>query len=326
MHAASKFVAAVFAAVISVCTPVAGLAQNYPSKPVRWIVPFTPGGGTDLISRTITQKLTEAWGVSVVAENRPGAGGTVGLEAAVRAPADGYTIVLGQASNIAVAPGLYPKLPYDPARDVQPVTQVIAAPIVIISHPSLPARSLKELIATAKARPDAITFGSPGNGTMGHLSIEMLKTDAKISMLHVPYSGAARAITSLIGGEIAIYGSSTPPAVPLIKAGKLKALGVTSSKRIAPLPEVPTVAEGGLPGYEALNWYGVFLPANTPKDVVTKVHNDVVQALKLKDVQDRFAGEGGDIVANAPEEFGAFIRKEIPKWARVIKAAGVKVD
>jgi tripartite-type tricarboxylate transporter receptor subunit TctC len=323
MHASLKVTVAVAIALTN-----AGFvaAQNYPSKSVRWIVPFTPGGGTDLISRTITQKLSEAWGVSVVADNRPGAGGTVGLEQAIRSPADGYTIVLGQASNVAVAPGLYPKLPYDPVRDLQPVTQVIASPIVIVSHPSLPARNMKELIATAKARPDAITFGSPGNGTMGHLSIEMLKTDAKIAMLHVPYSGAARAITSLIGGEIVIYGSSMPPAVPLIKAGKLKALGVTSAKRLAPIPDVATVAEGGLPGYEALNWYGVFLPANTPKDIVTKVHHDVGQILKLKEVQDRFAGEGGDIVANAPDEFGAFIRKEIPKWARVIRAAGVKVD
>jgi tripartite-type tricarboxylate transporter receptor subunit TctC len=301
-------------------------AQSYPAKPVRWIVPFPPGGGTDLISRTVAQKLTEAWGVQVVAENRPGAGGTLGMEAAVRAPADGYTVVLGQASNVAVAPGLYTKLPYDPGKDLAPVTQVIAAPLVIVSHPSLPARTARELIATARAKPGAITFGSPGNGTIGHLALEMLKTDAKINMLHVPYGGAARAITSLMGGEIVIYGSSLPPAMPLIKGAKLRGLGVTSAKRLPPLPDVPTIAESGVPGFEALNWYGVMVPANTPRDIVTRLHGELVKILKLPDVQNRFAGEGGDVVGNTPDEFGSFIRREIPKWAKVIKAANVKVD
>jgi tripartite-type tricarboxylate transporter receptor subunit TctC len=301
-------------------------AQSYPAKPVRWIVPFPPGGGTDLISRTVAQKLTEAWGVQVVAENRPGAGGTLGMEAAVRAPADGYTVVLGQASNVAVAPGLYAKLPYDPIRDLAPVTQVIAAPLVIVSHPSFPARTARELIATARAKPGAITFGSPGNGTIGHLALEMLKTDAKINMLHVPYGGAARAITSLMGGEIVIYGSSLPPAMPLIKGAKLRGLGVTSAKRLPPLPDVPTIAESGVPGFEALNWYGVMVPANTPRDIVTRLHGELVKILKLPEVQNRFAGEGGDVVGNTPDEFGSFIRREIPKWAKVIKAANVKVD
>lgn len=314
-----------FAAVLLLCAGAA-CAQTYPAKPVRWVVPFPPGGGTDLISRVIAAELAKLWGVQVVADNRPGGGGTLGLGIAAKTPADGYTIVLGQASNIAVAPGLYAKLPYDPVRDLQPITQVIATPIVIVSHPSFPAKNAKELVAYARARPGAITFGSPGNGTIGHLSLEMLKSMAKIELLHIPYKGASLAITELIGGQIVIYGSSMPPALPLVNAGKLRALGVTSAKRLAPLPAVPTVAESGVGGYEAVNWYGVLTPAGTPKEVVAKLHADVVRVLKQADVQERFRGEGGDIVGNTPEEFAAFIRKEVPKWSAVVKDAGVKVD
>ncbi len=316
---------AVFVSML--CTAAAcGAADTYPSKPVRWVVPFPPGGGTDLISRTVAAKLSEAWNVQVVPDNRPGSGGTIGMSAAAKAAPDGYTIVLGQASNVAVAPGLYSKLPYDPVRDFAPVTQVIAAPLVIVSHPSFPAKNARDLVARAKAQPGAITFGSPGNGTIGHLSMELLKSMAKVDMLHIPYTGASRAITELIGGQIVVYSSSMPPAVPLIHAGKLKALGVTTPKRLAPLPDVPTVAESAVPGYEAVNWYGVFLPAGAPKDIVAKVHADVARILKMPDVQKRFASEGGDVVANTPEEFGAFIHKEIPKWTKVIRDSGARVD
>lgn len=301
-------------------------ADAYPNKPVRWVVPFPPGGGTDLISRTIATKLSEAWGVQVVADNRPGGGGTIGLGIAAKTPPDGYTAVLGQASNVAVAPALYAKLNYDPVKDLQPITNVIAAPLVLVSHPSFPARNTKDLIAYARAKPDAVTFGSPGNGTIGHLSMELLKTMAKIKMLHIPYKGATLAITELIGGQIVLYASSMPPALPLITAGKLKALGVTTAKRLAPLPNVPTIAESGVAGYEAVNWYGVFVPAGTPKDIVAKLHADVVRVLKQPDVKERFAGEGGEVVADTPDEFAAFVRKEIPKWSKVVKDAAVKVD
>lgn len=301
-------------------------AQQYPAKPVRWIVPMPPGGGTDMISRTVTQKLTELWGVQVVPDNRPGAGGTIGLEAAARAPNDGYTIVLAQAANVAVAPGLYSKLSYDPQKDFTPVTNVIAAPNIIVSHPSLPSRNLKEVIAVARAKPNAITFASSGNGTIGHLSMEMLKSDARIQMLHIPYNGGARALTALLSGEVVVFASSLPPSVPHIKAGKLKAFAVTSGKRLAPLPEVPTVAESGVPGYEAVNWYGVMVPAGASKEIVTRLHADITRVLKAPDVQKRFASEGGDIVADTPEQFAVFISREIPKWTRVVKTAGVKVD
>lgn len=326
-HAAGG-IARALAAVLGLAggAGVAQAADGYPAKPVRWIIPFPPGGGTDLISRTVAAKLGEAWNVQVIPDNRPGSGGTLGMAAAARLPADGYHVVLGQASNIAVAPGLYPKLPYDPVRDFAPVTQVIAAPLVIVSHPSFPARNMRELAARAKAQPGAITFGSPGNGTIGHLSMELLKSTAKLDMLHVPYNGAARAITELIGGQIVIYSSSMPPAVPLIQAGKLKALGVTTAQRLAPLPDVPTVAEGGVAGYEAVNWYGVFTPAGVPRDILAKLHADVARILRLPDVQKRFASEGGDVVANTPEEFGAFIRREIPKWTKVVRDSGARVD
>lgn len=308
------------------CSAAAGAAENYPAKPVRWVVPFPPGGGTDLISRTVAAKLSEAWRVQVVPDNRPGSGGTIGMAAAAKGAPDGYTVVLGQASNVAVAPGLYGKLPYDPVRDFQPITQVIAAPLVIVSHPSFPAKNARDLVARAKARPGAITFGSPGNGTIGHLSMELLKSMAKVDLLHIPYNGASRALTEVIGGQIFVYSSSMPPAVPLIHAGKLKALGVTTAKRLKPLPDVPTVAESAIPGYEAVNWYGVFVPAGTPKDIVAKLHADVTRVLKQPDVGNRFASEGGDVVANTPEEFGAFIRSEIPKWTKVIKDSGARVD
>ena len=288
----------------------AAFAQNYPAKPVRWVVPFPPGGGTDLISRVIAAELSKLWNVQVVADNRPGGGGTIGAELDAK----------------AVALGLYGKLPYDPIKDLQPVTQVIATPIVIVSHPSFPAKNAKELITYAKAHPDAVTFGSPGNGTIGHLSVEMLKSMAGIKMLHIPYKGASLAITELIGGQITIYGSSMPPALPLIQGGKLRALGVTSAKRLAPLPGVPTIAESGVKDYEAVNWYGVLTPAGVPKEIVAKLHTDIVRILKQADVQERFKGEGGDVVGNMPEEFAAFIQKEVPKWSKVVKDANVKVD
>jgi len=315
----------ILAAVLMLCAGSVA-AQAYPSKPVRWVVPFPPGGGTDLISRTLAAKLSEAWNVQVVADNRPGGGGTIGMGIAAKTPPDGYTLVLGQASNITVAQGLYDKIPYDPVKDLQPLTQVISTPLVLVSHPSFPAKTLRDLIAFAKAKPDAVTFGSPGNGTIGHLSVEMLKSMAGIRMLHIPYKGATLAITELIGGQITIYASSMPPAINLINAGKLRALGVTSAKRLAPLPSVPTIAESGVKDYEAVNWYGVFMPAGASKEMVARLHGDLVKLLRLPDVKERFSSEGGEIVANTPEEFGAFIRKDIPKWSKVIHDAKVKVD
>ncbi len=314
------FVVGLFPAVTGYC------AEAYPAKAVRWIIPFPPGGGTDVISRTLAQKLTESWGQQVIADNRPGSGGTIGLAAAAKLPADGYNLVLGQLANLAIAPALYPKLPYDPIRDFTPVTLVLTSPLVLVAHPSLPVKNLKELIALAKAKPEAITFGSPGNGTTGHLGTEMLQTIAKVKMTHIPYKGAVPAFTGLMGGEIAVYLSSIPPALPMLNSGRVKAIGVTSAKRMPSLPNVPTLAEGGLPGYEVTNWYGVMAPAGMPKEVLTRLNTDLVRILKQPDVQQRFQGEGGDVIANAPDEFSKFIRNEIAKWAKAVRESGAKVD
>ena len=325
MHVVRPHWAALAFACAVISAPVYGQA-TYPSKPVRWVIPFPPGGGTDVISRTLAQKLTELWGQQVIADNRPGSGGTIGLAAAAKLPADGYNIVLGQLANVAIAPALYPKLPYDAVRDFTPVTLALTSPLILVVHPSVPAKNVKELIALARAKPDAITFGSPGNGTTGHLATEIIKGAGKVRMVHIPYKGAVPAFTGLLGGEIAVYMSSIQPALPMLKAGRVRALGVTSAKRIAALPDIPTIAETGLPGYEVTNWYGVMAPAGVPKDVLGKLHGDLVKVMKQPDVQQRFAAEGGDATPNTPEQFAAFIRNEIAKWGKAVRESGAKVD
>jgi tripartite-type tricarboxylate transporter receptor subunit TctC len=312
---------AVFAAV-SHCAS----AQTYPTKPVRWIVPFPPGGGTDTISRTLAAKLAEQWGQQVVVDNRPGSGGTIGLALAAKAPADGYNLVMGQLANVAIAPALYPKLPYDPVKEFTPVTLALTSPLILVVHPSVPAKTVKDLIALARAKPDAITFGSPGNGTTGHLATEIIRSAGKVKMVHIPYKGAVPAFTGLLGGEVAVYMSSIQPAMPMLKAGRVRALGVTSTKRIPSLPDVPTISETGLPGYEVTNWYGVMAPAGIPKDILSKLHSDLVKALKQPDVQQRFAAEGGDATPNTPEQFATFIRNEIAKWGKAVRESGAKVE
>ncbi|MGZ5142128.1 MAG: Bug family tripartite tricarboxylate transporter substrate binding protein [Burkholderiales bacterium] len=310
------------------CAAISGSlhAQAYPTKPVRWLVPFPPGGGTDVISRALAQKLTEAWGQQVIADNRPGSGGTIGLAAAAKLPADGYNIVLGQLANVAIAPALYAKLPYDPVKDFTPVTLALTSPLILVAHPSLPAKNVRELFALAKAKPDSVTFGSPGNGTTGHLGTEIIKTAGGVKMTHIPYKGASPAFTGLLSGEISVYMSSIQPAIPMLNAGRVRALGVTSAKRMATLPNVPTISESGLPGYEVTNWYGVMMPAGVPKDVLTKIHGDLVKVLKMPDVQQRFQSEGGDTTSNTPEQFAAFIKTEIAKWGKAVRESGAKVD
>ena len=316
------------AAVAFSCCAVAAYAQApaYPAKPIRWIVPFPPGGGTDTISRTLAQKLTESWGQQVIADNRPGSGGTIGLAAAAKLPADGYNVVLGQLANVAIAPALYAKLPYDPVKDFTPVTLALKSPLILVAHPSFPARNVKELIAVARSKPEAVTFGSPGNGTTGHLGTEIIRTAGGVKMTHIPYKGASPAFTGLLGGEIAIYMSSIQPAIPMLNAGRVKALGVTSSTRIATLPNVPTIAESGLPGYEVTNWYGVMVPAGVPKDVLAKLHGELSRILKLPEVQQRFQAEGGDTAPNTPEQFAGFIKNEMVKWGKAVRESGAKVD
>lgn len=301
-------------------------AQAYPVKPIRWIVPFPPGGGTDLVSRTLAPKLAEAVGQQVVIDNRPGSGGTIGLAIAAKAPADGYHIVTAQTANIAIAPALYRKLGYDALKDFTPITRAVSAPLILVSHPSFPARNVADLIKIARAKPGDITYGSPGNGTGGHLGSEMIKLMAKVDMVHVPYKGASPALTDLLGGQIALYLSSLPPAVPMVKSGRLKALGVTGSRRASSLPDVPTIAESGLPGYVVESWYGVFVPVGTPREIVGRLNTDLVRILSSSDVRERVASDGSESTPTTTEEFAAFVRDEYQKWGRVVREAKLKVD
>jgi tripartite-type tricarboxylate transporter receptor subunit TctC len=294
-------------------TQVHAQAQGYPAKPIRWIVPFPPGGGTDFVSRTLAPKLAEALGQQVVIDNRPGSGGTIGLAIAAKAPADGYHVVTAQTANIAIAPALYRKLGYDALKDFTPITRAVSAPLILVSHPSFPARNVADLIKIARAKPGEITYGSPGNGTGGHLGSEMIKLMAKVDMVHVPYKGASPALTDLLGGQIALYLSSLPPAVPMVK-------------RASSLPDVPTIAESGLPGYAVESWYGVFVPAGTPKDIVTRLNTDLVRILGSNEVRDRLAADGSEATPTKAEEFAAFVRDEHQKWGRVVREARLTVD
>jgi tripartite-type tricarboxylate transporter receptor subunit TctC len=301
-------------------------AQTYPVKPIRWIVPFPPGGGTDITTRTVTAKLAEALGQQIVIDNRPGSGGTIGLSIAAKLPPDGYHVSTGQLANMGIAPALYPKLPYDSTKDFTPISRVASAVLVLVTHPSFPARNIKALIAMARAKPGAITYGSPGNGTSGHLAVEMIRVAGKLDMVHVPYKGAAPALTDLLGGQIMIYFSSIPPSVSLIKSGRLQALGTSGVKRAAALPDVPTVAESGIPGFSVENWYGVVGPVGMPKEAVARLNAELAKVLATPDLRERFIADGSEAISSTPEQFGAFIRDEVQKWGKVVREAKVKVD
>jgi tripartite-type tricarboxylate transporter receptor subunit TctC len=298
-------------------------SEDYPLKPVRCIVPFAAGGETDSIARLITQKLSEAWPVQVITDNRPGAAGVIGLAAAAKSVPDGYTFVLGQESNVAVAPSLYAGLSYDPVTELEPVTQALSTPQVIVAHPSLPSRNIGDLIAFARARPGALSYGSLGTGTIGHLAVELLGAMTSIRLMHVPET-TKPVLTSLLGGEIALYASAPPAVLPHIRSNRLRALAVTSARRWERLPVVPTVAESAVPGYEAVNWHGVLVPAGTSHELVMKLHAALMRVLAQPEIRERFATGGRDVVANTPAEFGAYIRSEIPKWASAVKAAGIE--
>jgi tripartite-type tricarboxylate transporter receptor subunit TctC len=307
-------------------TSATGSGQAYPAKSIRWIVPFPPGGGTDFVVRTLAQKLSEALGQQIVADNRPGSSGTIGLDLTAKAPPDGHTIALGQTGNLALAPVFYPRLPYDPRRDFASVTLVSMAPFMLVAHPSLPARNVKELIALAKTRPDEIAFGSSGNGSLSHLAGEIIKFTGGVRMLHVPYKGVALATSDLFSGRIALYVSPLQPLPAWIKAGRVKPLGVTRAQRSSAFPDVPTIAESGVPGYDVTNWYGVVAPAKTPAPVVAKLNGELIRVLRMTDVQSRFRDEGGEVAPGTPEELSAFISREIQRWGKVVRDSGVRVD
>jgi len=306
--------------------PAPILAQEYPVKPVRLVVPFTPGGSTDILGRLVAQKLTESLGRQVLVDNRPGAGGTIGVEIVAKSPADGYTLVMGHIGTFGVNPTLYPKLPYDAVKDFQPITLFAMIPNVLSVNPSLPARSVKDVIALARAKPGVMNYGSGGNGSAAHLATEYFKLLTRTNIVHIPYRGTAPAITDLLAGNISMIITGVPAQLGHIKSGRLRALGVATSKRLSLFPDLPTIAEAGVKGYEATQWYGVLAPANTPTPVVAKLHAAIVKALQGADVKERLASEAGEPVGNSPEEFHAFIQKEIARWAPVIKASGARPE
>jgi len=299
-------------------------ATNYPSRPIRVIVPFAPGGGLDISTRLIAQKLTEKWGQNIVVDSRPGAATIVGTEIASKAAPDGYTLLM-ITTTFAINPGLYPKLPYDPVKDFTPVTQLNSQPNVVVVTPSFPGKSVKDLMALAKAKPGELTFATPGAGSAPHLSAEMFQRAAGVSMIHVPYKGIPPAVTDVIGGRVTMLFTTTISAAPHIKAGKLRALAITSAKRQSSMPDVPTIGET-LPGYRAEAFQGMVAPAGVPQAIVNKVSAEVARIVRLPDVSQRFELDGAEPVGSTPKEFAAFLRAEMQKWNKVIKDAGIKPE
>jgi len=300
-------------------------AQQYPARPARIIAGFAPGGSTDIMARIVAQKLTEALQQQVVVENRPGANGNIAAETTARAPPDGYTLLMA-ANGFTINASLYQRIPYDPLRDFSPVTLFALIPNILVVHPSLPVKSVRDIIALARAKPDELTHGSSGNGSPGHLAGEVFKQLAKVKFVHIAYKGSSQAVVDLLGGHLQLAFPTIPVVAQHVRSGRLRALGVTGSRRSASLPEVPTIAEAGVPGYEVVGWYGVLAPAGVPKDIVARLNAEIVKALRAPDLQERLLRDGAEPVGNAPEEFRAYIEADLGKWARVIEAAGIKFE
>jgi tripartite-type tricarboxylate transporter receptor subunit TctC len=313
----------VVSSLAAIALPAA--AQSYPSKPIRIIVPFPAGGPTDIVARTIAQKLTEAWGQPAVIDNRGGLGGGLGTEQAAKAPPDGYTLLMGTIGGLAVAMSLVPNRGYDTLKDFAPITQAVTVTNILVTHPSLPVKNVKELLVLAKARPGQLNYATSGAGTITNLAGELFKLMGNVNITAVHYKGGAPALTALISGEVQLSYENSLIITPHIKSGKVRALAVTGAKRSKLLPELPTIAET-LPGYDASGWYGLVAPAATPKDIVAKLNTEIVRILRLPDVAERLAGQGAEPVGNTADEFGAFIRSEIDKWAKLVKAANMKAE
>jgi tripartite-type tricarboxylate transporter receptor subunit TctC len=301
-------------------------AQEYPAKPVRMIIPYPPGGGTDFFARMLGASLTDAFGQPFVMENRSGAAGVIGADAAAKAAPDGYTIWIGQASNLAINPHLMARLPYDPVRDFSPVTLVAGSPSLLVVHPSLPVRSVKDLIALARAKPGAVNYASAGTGSPGHIATEYFKRVAGIDLLHVPYKGASPALMDVLAGHASLYFTSPVAAQPLVKAGRLRQIAVTSAQRFPPLPEVPTLAESGYPQIDITSWWGLLTPAGVAQEIIARLHAVTVKALNSPEVTERLSRQGAAVMTNTPDEFAAFIRSEIERWGRMVHAAGARRD
>jgi tripartite-type tricarboxylate transporter receptor subunit TctC len=300
-------------------------AQTFPERPIRLVSPFAPGGGNDLVSRTLAQAMAKNFAQSIVVDNRPGATTIIGMELVARAPADGYTLVMS-SSTLAINVTLYPKLPYDVLRDFAPVSLVATTPLILAVHPSQPVTTVAELIALAKAKPGELFFPSAGTGDAPHLAAELFNITAGVKLVHVPYKGAAIGIGDLVAGRLALMFGTSPTTLPHVRSGRLRAIAVTGLKRSAVMPELPTVAESGLPGYEAGSWYGILAPAKTPPAVVVRLTTEAATALQSSDVRERLKAQGVDAVGNTPEQFAVYIKQEIVKWAKVMQAAGIHAD
>jgi len=313
------------AALATVVFAATAQPQDYPAKPIRVVVPFPPGGGTDLMARTVVQKLGESLGATIVIDNRGGAGGTIGTELVAKSPPDGYVLLVVSASH-AINPGLYRKLPYDSVRDFTPVTMLTSGPGLLVVHPSVPVRTVKEFIALARSRPGQLNYASAGIGTPPHLAGELFKTLAGVDIVHVPYKGNGPAYTDLIGGHVSVMFPTIPTAIPHVRTGKLRALAVTTRQRTAITPELPTISESGVPGYDVSSWYGLLAPAGTPAATVARLQREIVKVLRLPDISEKLMAQGLDLVGNTPEEFAAILKSEIAKWAKVVTASGARVD
>ena len=313
-------------ALLALLATSAMAQSSFPNKPVKLIVPFPPGGGNDVIARVIGQKLSDRWGQPVVIDNRAGANGIVGLQALMQSPADGYTLAVGAAGPLAVNPSLYAKLPYDPVKDFAAVTNLVNYPLLLVVHPSVPVRTTRDVVALAKAKPGQLSYASPGSGNSGHLAGELFNTMAGVNTLHVPYKGQGPALTDLLSGQVQMLYSSIPSVINQVKTGQLKAIAVGSAKRLPSLSEVPTIAESGVPGYEAYSWVGLVAPANTPSDIVHKIYRDVADILKQPDVADKLNQQGALPVGDTPEEFAQYIKAEVAKWGQVVRNANIKLE
>lgn len=317
--------AALALAAASLLAATVAHAETWPARPIRLVVPFPAGGGTDIIARELTNKLT-SYGYNFVVDNKPGSGGNLGVDAAAKAAPDGYTLVLGQTSNLAINPTLYTKLPYDPLKDLTPISLVATSPLVVVAGTATPYKTLADVVKTAKAKPDSINYASSGNGTVAHLAMESFQKAAGIKLTHIPYKGAAQGVTDVISGQVQLYVSSVPTLLPHIKSGKMHALALTSLQRASDLPQVPTVAESGYKGFEAITWFGIAGPAGLPKEIVAKLNADINKALQDPALKQKLSGQGADVQGSSAADFAKLIRDDIPRWGKLVKDSGAKVD
>jgi tripartite-type tricarboxylate transporter receptor subunit TctC len=322
----STNVARLACAALAAAAAGAAFAQaGYPGKPVRMVVPSSAGGGTDIVARIVAPELSKRLGQQVVIDNRPGAGTMIGIEVAAKSPPDGYTLLMG-LSTLAINSALYKKVPYDPVRDFAPITQAVSSASIIVVHPSVPVKTVKELIAFARARQGQLNYASAGTGTYPHMTMELFLSMAKLKMVHIPYKGTAPAMIDMLAGQVATMAATVLTGMPHIRSGRLRPLGITSSARSSVASEIPTIAEAGLPGYESVQWYGVLAPARTPKDMITRLHGEITRVLQQPEIKQRLAADGADTVGSSPDEFTRYIQSELTKWAKVAREAGIQPE